>query len=155
MPVFGRGGSELGKKDAKGTSSILHSLTMVGVVVSRQVSAPHRRRIAAPGSRCLPVLRSQVHRQRDACRHPETHAHDREPRSKRRGEARPRDNRPSSAMQSPMESPAGTPPPISNPRTFWPKPKKKTSPRVDAKELPTLLTKMLNYDGDAITRLAM
>ena len=27
--------------------------------------------------------------------------------------------------------------------------------RVDAKELPTLLTKMVNYDGDAITRLAM
>jgi integrase len=27
--------------------------------------------------------------------------------------------------------------------------------RVDAKELPTLLAKMVNYDGDAITRLAM
>ncbi|MGA9671394.1 MAG: tyrosine-type recombinase/integrase, partial [Terracidiphilus sp.] len=27
--------------------------------------------------------------------------------------------------------------------------------RVDAKELPTLLTKMVSYDGDAITRLAM
>ena len=57
-------------------------------------------------------------------------------------------------MQLPTESPAGTPLPISSPRIFWPRPRGELS-RVDAKELPTLLAKMGDYDGDAITRLAM
>ena len=60
-----------------------------------------------------------------------------------------------SAMQLPTESPAGTPPPISNPSDILAEASSRELSRVDAKELPTLLTKMVHYDGDAITRLAM
>ena len=67
---------------------------MVGMVVCRQVSAPCRLRLAAPGGRRLPGLRSQVHRRCDACRHSEAHACNRESRCKRRCETRARDNRP-------------------------------------------------------------
>jgi integrase len=54
-----------------------------------------------------------------------------------------------------MELPTGIPPLISNLATFWPKLREKTFARVDAKELPMLLVKMDNYDGDATTRFAM
>ena len=58
-------------------------------------------------------------------------------------------------MRSPTESRAGTLLRISSPGTFWPKPKTENFARVDAKELPELLAKMEEYNGDAITRFAM
>jgi integrase len=57
-------------------------------------------------------------------------------------------------MQSPTESPA-SPPADFKLKDILAEAKEENFSRLDAKELPTLLLKMVNYDGDAITRLAM